>query len=114
MKNKLSLTLLTSILLTCITYAQPANDSLFFKLDEYLNAADSMYKFNGSALVAQNGNVILQKGYGYKNADTKVLNDTNGIFEIGSITKQFTATVILKLQEEGKLSVNDKLDKYFP
>jgi CubicO group peptidase (beta-lactamase class C family) len=43
-----------------------------------------------------------------------VLNDSNTVFQIGSITKQFTATVILKLQEEGKLSVHDKLSAYFP
>jgi CubicO group peptidase (beta-lactamase class C family) len=95
-------------------HAQSADDSVYLKMDEYLNAANSISKFNGSALIAQHGKIILEKGYGYKNADTKVVNDSNGIFQIGSITKQFTATVILKLQEEGKLSVHDKLDKYFP
>src|SRR5207245_10130 len=95
-------------------HAQSADDSLYSKLDEYLNAANSVYKFNGSALIAQHGKIILQKGYGYKNVDTQTLNDSSGIFQIGSITKQFTATIILKLQEEGKLSIHDKLDKYFP
>ncbi len=111
---KLLLLLVTFISGTRMLHAQSADDSLYFKMDEYLNAANSVYKFNGSALVAQHGKIILEKGYGYKDADTKVLNDSNGIFQIGSITKQFTATVILKLQEEGKLSINDKLDKYFP
>jgi CubicO group peptidase (beta-lactamase class C family) len=111
---KLLLLLVILISNTCILHAQSADDTLYSKLDEYLNAAESVYKFNGSALVAQHGRIILQKGYGYKNADAKALNDANGIFEIGSITKQFTATIILKLQEEGKLSVHDKLDKYFP
>ena len=99
---------------TRMLHAQSADDSLYFKMDEYLDAANSVYKFNGSALVAQHGRIILQKGYGYKNVATQALNDTNSIYQIGSITKQFTATVILKLQEEGKLSVHDKLDKYFP
>ena len=111
---KLLLLLITFIASTCSLHAQQADDSLYARLDEYLNAADSAYKFNGTALIAQHGRIVLQKGYGYKDVDTKTLNDTSGIFKIGSITKQFTATVILKLQEEGKLSVKDRLDKYFP
>src|SRR5690348_16137735 len=109
-KSLLLLVLLLSNI--CLLRAQTADDSLYAKMDEYLNAANSAYKFNGTALIAQHGKIILEKGYGYKNADTKTLNDSNGIYQIGSITKQFTATVILKLQEEGKLSLQDKLDKY--
>ena len=89
-------------------------DSVTQKLDEYLLAANKENRFNGNALIAQHGKILLQKSYGYKNFAAHVLNDSNTIFQIGSITKQFTATVILKLQEEGKLSVKDKLDKYFP
>ena len=94
--------------------AQQQADSISQKLDEYLISANNFYKFNGSALVAQHGKILLQKSYGYKNFATHVLNDSNTLFQIGSITKQFTATVILKLQEEEKLSVNDKLSTYFP
>ncbi len=90
------------------------DDSVAYKLDEYLTATNKFYKFNGSVLVAQKDKILLHKSYGYKNFATRTLNDTNTIFQIGSITKQFTATVILKLQEEGKLSINDKLSKYFP
>ena len=89
-------------------------DSIPQKLDEYLLAANKVNRFNGNALIAEQGKILLQKSYGYKNFDTHVLNDSNTIFQIGAITKQFTAAVILKLQEEGKLSVNDKLDTYFP
>lgn len=111
---KLLLLLITFIACTCSLHAQQADDSLRARLDEYLNAADSAYRFNGTALIAEHGRIVLQKGYGYKDVDSKTLNDTSGIFKVGSITKQFTATVILKLQEEGKLSVKDRLDKYFP
>jgi CubicO group peptidase (beta-lactamase class C family) len=90
------------------------NDTLAQKLDEYLVSANKFYKFNGSALIAEKGKIILQKSYGYKNVATHTLNDSNSIFQIGSVTKQFTSAVILKLQEEGKLSVQDKLSKYFP
>jgi CubicO group peptidase (beta-lactamase class C family) len=94
--------------------AQQQNDSIPQKLDEYMLSANKFYKFNGSVLVAEKDKILLQKSYGYKNFTTKALNDSNTIFQICSVTKQFTATVILKLQEEGKLSVKDKLDKYFP
>ena len=89
-------------------------DSIKQKLDEYLIAANKINKFNGNALIAQKGEVLLQKSYGYKNFNAPALNDSNTIFQIGSVTKQFTATVVLKLQEEGKLSVHDKLSAYFP
>ncbi len=94
--------------------AQQSDDSLLPKIDAYLTSANQFYKFNGSALVAHHGNIILQKGYGYKNIDSYILNDANGIFQIASVSKSFMATVILKLQEEGKLSLNDELSKYFP
>ncbi len=89
-------------------------DSITAKLDEYLLAANKINRFNGNALIAEKGKILLQKSYGYKNFAAQVLNDSNTIFQIGSVTKQFTAAVILKLQEEGKLSVHDTLDKYFP
>jgi CubicO group peptidase (beta-lactamase class C family) len=94
--------------------AQLQSDSASQKLDEYLSAANKIDKFNGNALIVHNGKILLQKSYSYKNFAKHSLNDSNTIFQIGSITKQFTATVILKLQEEGRLSVQDKLSKYFP
>jgi len=84
------------------------------ELDTYLLTANKENRFNGNALIAQRGKILLQKSYGYKNFATHILNDSNTIFQIGSVTKQFTVAVVLKLQEEGRLSVNDKLDKYFP
>ena len=112
MKKYIVFTVLVLIKNLCLSAQQ--NDSLTQKLDEYLISANKFYKFNGGALVAQKGKILLDKSYGYKNFTLRTLNDTNTIFQIGSVTKQFTATVILKLQEEGKLSVNDKLNKYFP
>jgi CubicO group peptidase (beta-lactamase class C family) len=84
------------------------------KIDELLTAYAGQNKLNGSVLVAQKGKIIYEKGFGYRNAETKTPNDVNSIFQIGSITKQITAAVIMQLQQEGKLSVQDKLSKYFP
>src|SRR6185503_7372721 len=84
------------------------------KIDEYVTSAFNLGKFNGTVLVAQKGEIVLEKGVGWRNFATRTLNDSNSVFQIGSLTKPFTAMVILKLQEEDKLSVNDRLNKYFP
>src|ERR1700690_4362654 len=67
-----------------------------------------------AVLVAQNGKILFEKGYGLADREHDVPVTPQTIFRIGSMTKQFTATAILKLQEEGKLSVDDKLSKYIP
>ncbi|MEO7536325.1 MAG: serine hydrolase [Ferruginibacter sp.] len=84
------------------------------KLDELLNAYCKVNKFNGTVLVSKKGEILLEKGYGIKNAQRQTLNDANSIFQIYSITKTFTSTVILKLAELKKLSLSDKLSKFYP
>lgn len=87
---------------------------LAYKLDAYLVSATDAYKFNGSALVAKNGEIIFHKAYGWKDAVSKSTNDTATHFPILSITKSFTAVVLLKLVEQGKLSLQDNLTKFLP
>lgn len=101
----------------CCTVARPPQDttaSLSRKLDEYLSSAARQYHFNGTALVARQGKILLHKGYGWRDASLGARNDTNTVFPILSMTKSFTATIVLCLQEQGELSVNDPLSKYFP
>ena len=83
-------------------------------IDSLLKIYNRDDEFNGSVLVARDGNVVLQQGYGYKNTAQKLKNDGNTIYQMGSITKTFTATMILMLQEQGKLNVKDKLQQYMP
>ncbi|WP_080059426.1 serine hydrolase [Spirosoma aerolatum] len=84
------------------------------KLDEYITAAARHHRFNGTVLLAKQGQILLQKGYGWRNEATQTPNDSNSIYQLGSITKTFTAAAILQLQEEKKLSVKDKLSQYLP
>lgn len=93
---------------------QDSLNNISEKIDTYLNSAVDAYKFNGVALVAKDGKIIFHKAYGWRNFETHSYNDTTTIFPILSITKSFTALVVLKLQEQKKLSVNDKLSKYLP
>ncbi len=84
------------------------------KADEYLNTLASQQKFNGAVLVVKDGKVLYQKGFGYRDFDKKIKHDAQSIFQIGSVTKQFTSAIVMQLQQEKKLSVKDKISKYFP
>lgn len=105
---------LSAILLLICTVAAASAQTTAAKLDTVLSIYNRLGQFNGSALVAYKGQVLLSKGYGYRNTENGVLNDENSIFQLGSISKQLTSALILKLQEEKKLNVKDKLSKYFP
>jgi CubicO group peptidase (beta-lactamase class C family) len=83
-------------------------------IDEFLTYYETLNKFNGAVLVAKCDKIILSKGYGYSDFENKKLNDKNSIFQIYSITKTFTSTMIFKLIEQNKLSLNDRLGKFFP
>jgi len=67
-----------------------------------------------AVIVSKDGKIIYQKGFGYADVEKHIPITVDTKFRTGSITKQFTASAILKLQEEGKLSVNDKLSKFIP
>lgn len=66
------------------------------------------------ALVVQDGKIVSEQNLGVRNMETKAPVDEHTHFEVGSITKQFTAAAILQLRDAGKLSLDDKLGKYFP
>lgn len=90
----------------------PTSEQISARVNEYMNAAVKNEHFSGSILVAKDGQPIISKGYGMANYELDVPNTPNTVFRLGSITKQFTATAILLLQEKGKLSVNDAICKY--
>jgi CubicO group peptidase (beta-lactamase class C family) len=82
------------------------------KLENYLNKLEKV-GFSGSVLVELDGKKLISKGFGYRNAAAKLKNTPTTVFDIGSITKQFTAAAILKLEMQGKLGTGDKITKYF-
>jgi CubicO group peptidase (beta-lactamase class C family) len=83
-------------------------------LDDYLKAAEMHWSFSGAALVAVDGRTLLSRGYGSANIAIGEPNTPETKFFIGSITKQFTATAILKLQEQGRLNIDSPITKYLP
>jgi len=70
--------------------------------------------FSGVVLVAEKGKPIYHKAFGFANAETKQKLDTTSIFELASVSKQFTAMLIAMLQEEGRLGYDDLVEKYLP
>jgi CubicO group peptidase (beta-lactamase class C family) len=84
------------------------------KIDALLTAYNKQRYFNGTALVAENGKVILRKGYGPANMEWQVPNAPDTKFRLGSITKQFTSMVVMQLVGEGKVKLDDKITAYLP
>ncbi|MCU5026051.1 beta-lactamase family protein [Bacillus cereus] len=78
------------------------------RLDQYLN--DNA--FNGSVLVTIKDHVILRKAYGYANIQDNVLTTPKTKYRIGSITKTVVAVSIMQLQEQGKLNIDENVNKY--
>ncbi|GEO07669.1 serine hydrolase [Segetibacter aerophilus] len=102
------------VIVTVFFFNQAFAQSVQEKLDAYMQALTKYAGFNGSVLVAKGGDILLEKGYGFRNADAGTIHDANSVFQIGSVTKQFTSSIILRLASEGKLSLKDTLSKYFP
>lgn len=83
-------------------------------LGDYMQAQANIKDFSGAVLVMKQNKVLLKKGYGFADYEWNVSNTPDTKFRIGSITKQFTAACILQLIEAGKLSLDDKLSKFYP
>ncbi|HLP38962.1 serine hydrolase [Lacibacter sp.] len=82
------------------------------KIDSLIKAYISLNKFNGTVLVTKNGKVVFNKSYGYGDVTNKRLITSKSIFQIGSLTKPFTALLILKIFDEKKISINEPLSKF--
>ena len=84
------------------------------RMERDINQQVSMGRFMGSVLLARNGKVLINKGYGFAEVATKTPNGPDTEFRLGSVTKQFTAACIMLLEERGKLKVEDRPNKYLP
>ena len=90
------------------------SNAVLNRMNEYLSGMQKYFRFNGNVLVAEKGNIVLQRSYGYASfEDQRSLNDSS-VFELASVSKQFTATGILLLKDRGSLKLTDSLRKYFP
>jgi len=113
MKKKLHVYILMTLFLAMSAgvFAQKESTEEFDKI------LSSEFKSGGpgcAALVVKNGKVVYRKAFGKANIELNVNLEPGMIFRLGSITKQFTAVAILKLEEQGKLSLQDEITKFIP
>lgn len=81
-------------------------------LDEYMRRLER-YGFSGTLLVAKNGEIHLAKGYGLADREHLISVTADTLFEGASLNKQFTAAAVMRLEQQGKLQVEDPITKYF-
>jgi len=106
MKSKL---IVLFLLVRVLTYGQ--TDSTDFIVQKMMKEQ----KIAGLALaIIKNGNAVVNKGYGLANVELNVAVTEKTVIRLGSVSKQFFATAVLKLMEEGKLSIEDHVHKFFP
>lgn len=110
---------ITSFFLLIITISTLTNSAFAQSLAKKIDNA-ILKEFNdkkgpgGAFMVAKNGKVIYQKAFGKANLELDVKLTTESIFQLGSMTKQFTAIAILMLEEQGELDITHAVSKYIP
>lgn len=84
------------------------------KLDAIFNTLETTDQAMGGISIYENGNEIYKKSFGYANREQKNKSKSTTQYRIGSVTKMYTAVVIIQLVEEGKLTMDTTLDAFFP
>lgn len=90
------------------------NEGLERKIDQLFESYTAYNRFIGNVLISSNNEIIYQKSFGYADFDKKIKNTQESIFGIASLTKSLTAVGIMKLVEEGKITLDTPLSSYFP
>lgn len=105
------LTAFLAVLVFSSGFAQTFNTE---KMNTFMNALDQNKKFMGSVAVSKEGKNIYNSAFGFADTENSVKNTPDTKFRIGSISKMFTAVLVMKAVEEKKLKPEDPLSKYFP
>ncbi len=100
--------------LTIISCGHEKETSFVNEIDAYFTSQFPVNEPGGAVLIMKGDSVVFAKGYGLADLNIKETITTKTLFNLGSISKTFVANAILILEEQGKLSVEDSLIKYFP
>ena len=92
----------------------PFSDSRVHNMAGLVQAYADLGRFSGTVLVAQGERILFQRGYGMANYEHAIPNTPQTRFGLGSLTKPFTAIAIMQLQEQGKLTVQDRVALHLP
>lgn len=90
------------------------NARIKMRLDSMFTSWNAANNFNGSVLIAKNGNILLQKSYGIANKETNAKLNDSSMFQLASVSKVITATAILILHERKLIDINLPFETYFP
>jgi CubicO group peptidase (beta-lactamase class C family) len=94
--------------------AQGGDEAVKARLEQVASSYTAGNAFMGTVLVVDGDRVLLNKGYGMADLEWGNANAPEVKFRLGSLTKQFTATLVLLLQQDGKLKIEDPVSKYLP
>lgn len=111
--TKLPILILLALVIGCQMKPDQKSEgnTLTTKIDSIFT---SLPDFSGVVLFADKGEPIYHKAFGVRSFETNVPIELNDIFELASVSKQFTAMTIMMLQQEGKLQYDDPIEKYLP
>jgi len=104
------ITLFLALTFSMLTVAQDR----FQKIDSLLSYLNKNDKFMGSLCIREGENVVFNKAYGFADVENTIVADRLTKYKIGSITKTFTAVMIMQLMEEKKLNLQTKLSRFYP
>jgi len=100
------------LILVAICSLANAQQEKYTTIDSILRSATANDRFSGVVLIAEKGNVKYEQAFGYREFASKVSLEKTDIFELASVSKQFTAMVIMMLKEKGLLQYDDLVEKY--
>ena len=106
-----SLLLLLVLALPQTAFAQKHKIAL---IDKFVVAKARHHGFNGNVLVTEKGRIVYQKSLGFSNFKLKTPLTSESVFNLASISKEFTAAAVMLCVERGLISLDDELRKYFP
>ncbi|WP_334057556.1 serine hydrolase domain-containing protein [Polaribacter sp. P097] len=95
-------------------YPEETTKEVNQKLDSLLKRINKRHDFHGSVLVAKNKKIVYQNQVGYADFRKKVPLKEESVFQLASVSKQFTAAAIMQLKEKGKIKLTDTVNFYFP
>lgn len=114
MKKTFLITLITAIIMTSCTSQAARDRQASASLDSLFTSLYHSDEPGAAVLILKGDDIVYDRGFGIANLNTGAKIDGNTFFNIASVSKQFSATAILKLAQEGKLSLDDNVKKYFP
>ncbi|MEX2117531.1 MAG: serine hydrolase domain-containing protein [Bacteroidota bacterium] len=111
----INLLLILAFMLSAVRcLGQDSRGSVQSKIDAYVNPFVEAGQFSGILLAAQNGKIVYEKAFGPANAEFSIPNRVNTRIGIASITKPMTSVILIRLLEEKRLTLHDKVNKYIP